>query len=396
MRELIFLFPSGGKENKNRILENYMIPYINWSGRYGFDFPVGEIKYVDDRGQLKNTTVDLTLLDEDVKGVYEEKIESKPERCFYLMTYDKILKGISEAWRRGEVSDTLSTLGVDSERISMLWEIRRYIESCPELKSFFWKHLADILLYKFLPEVRDLVIHRALNLVVSEVSQSYEKYWKGINVSFIGHGLGTGIASDLTEEYYRIIHSRCRERNRYPVVNSLVYISNISHLMVGENLNLSRDNPRYTKLPSRAGIGCERYSTFGHRGDLFTMDGMEFAPERWDRSSYTDVGNRSVHLTKDILERGGDLDEVKVMEVVERLHSFEHYMSNPQTLLELIKRMDTFRYWGSCTEELEEAMRVYNENYSLKDERALERILEEIESKGIGETLKKLLNGLKG
>ncbi|GLI54720.1 hypothetical protein PM10SUCC1_02350 [Propionigenium maris DSM 9537] len=394
MRELIFIFPSEGKQSKNRMIENYIIPYIKWSARYGFDFPVGEIKYIDEERKLREASLDLTLLDESARKVYEEKMKEKPERCFYLVPHDRIFEGISETWRRGELSE-LSSLGGNPERIEILSEMGSYIDSHPEFKEFFWSHLADTLLYKFLPEVRDLVVHRALDLIVSEISKNYEKHWKGINVSLIGHGMGTGIASDLTEEYYRITHSRSKERNRYPVVNSLVQISNISHLMVGEGLNLSRDNPRYNDLPSRAGVGCERYSTYGHRGDILTLDGMEFAPERWERSSYTAGGNRSVHLTGEVLG-GRAIEDMEVMEITERLHSFEHYVSNPEILLDLIKRMDTFRYWGSCREDLEKAMKIYKERYVLREEDTLERILREIDEKGIGELLKKLLAGLKG
>lgn len=84
------------------------------------------------------------------------------------------------------------------------------------------------------------------------------------------------------------------------------------------------------------------------------------------------------------------------MEITEKLHSFDHYLSNPEILLDLIKRMDTFRYWGSCREELEKAMKIYKERYALREEDTLERILMEIDGKDIGELLKKLLGGLKG
>lgn len=396
MRELIFIFPDGGRQSKDRILEDIMIPYVNWSTRYGFDFPLGRLKYFDGIGEFQEVSLDTSSLESEARKVYEEKIQEKPERCFYLMEYSNILTDISERWRKNfeELSKSLAVLGVSADRVSRLSRIGDYIGNYPGdgFKKFFWTNLAVPLLYKLIPEVRGLIVSKVLRAVVSEVSKSHQKYWKGINICFIGHGLGTAVAADVVEEYYRIIHSRSKDKNMFPVVNSLIQISNISHLLAGDTLDLSENNIKYKESPSRGGRGCEIYYTCGHRGDIFTLDGMEFTPEAWDRSSYMDESNRSIHLTKEVLDGGRDLEDMKLPDIAERIHSFEHYVSNPRILFEVIKRMDTYRYWGNVRETIEEAVKVYNKSYSLWDEGRIEKVLEAIAGEGVGDALKKILN----
>ncbi len=331
-KNLVFIFHGMGNDDATSMKNDYVEPIKKWADKYKFDFP------------------------------------NNFENSVRLVTYNHHFHKIISDWENdfNRLSEILSGFPLNSRELIRIQggveKVDNYFGS-GETKEFLWTHLGDVILYKYFKEIKSKVVYNCLNSVVKELKKEIDEVGESnLNIIFVAHSLGTAVASDVIDLFYEIYPE---ELDDY-LVDTAHMFANVSHLVRGNSINLSNTNEMYSNSYARPPLGtqvygCNFFNLYGHKLDIFTLEPYDFEPE-WQSYYYDDSLSRLFHIngsiTGSVLSKvvNQDFKEEDFIRVGSDFHSFEHYISNPKVLKELIESLGEN---SISDEELENALKIY-------------------------------------
>lgn len=286
---------------------------------------------------------------EEYAKFYGVKLKDNWKKSFYLVEYDSYFNKILDDWRKDVQSlrdMAIPLSGSFPEEFKKLEKLDKQLT--PENRGFFITHFGDVILYKFLRDVRSWIDTDTGTKIRDEITKFVESHNNDrsrVKIYFLGHSLGTAIAADILNYYYEKTTSP-----RFPYLDSLFMFANVSHLVRGNPLE-PEDSVIYD-THAHPDDGTEFYRNYRHKFDYFTVDPLRFQPS-WENSypnSYLDLKLETltlpVFLGRDINKFGDITDEIineikekcKDLKSIGNIHSFKHYISNPDCFFDFVEK----------------------------------------------------------
>jgi hypothetical protein len=203
-----------------------------------------------------------------------------------------------------------------------------------EEKNFFWSHLVDVLLYRFINQVRAEVRLRLRRVLVEAITARMAG-GNIVEASVLAHSLGTSIVHDSLA----LLGSEPIDGNHAFMVGSfqfanLFMVANVSRIL--ETIPSTDSSVVHPATINPQQAYCQAYYNFRHTLDPFPSI-RPFEPWNWGDDFITVTG----------------LNKIRAFNV----HGFQHYLEAPQVHVPILRGL-----FGNIIEpaEEEEAIRAYD------------------------------------
>lgn len=112
---------------------------------------------------------------------------------FEPVRYDHIFDDLLNRWQ----TDFTGIMDSEAEALiprGRLTDIMQSMDAAE--RHFFWSHIADVLIYRFFPLVRDRVRMELIREIARKVNHYRNQYGNNTRFSFVAHSLGTAVLHD--------------------------------------------------------------------------------------------------------------------------------------------------------------------------------------------------------
>lgn len=275
---------------------------------------------------------------------------------FCPIRYDHLFDEYIDQWEQN-----LSLINETDVSGSLLpTNFAEWIESLDEEESnFFWTHIADVIVYRFLPLERARIqieiirdITQKINTLINETEDVI------LNYSFLAHSLGTCVIHDClhkmgTKSWDDEIDNVFKPQHlRF---DSIFMLANTSRVLKNDiNPATSLSRPRSSDSNANKTYFDKYFNCF-HKFDPVTLF-WRFKPRGW----------------------GEGYDKVELSHFRElNIHSYEHFLDHPKVHIPLLRRL--VHYFVVNKQEEKEALQNYKDiSPSELDEDAVEMIKERV------------------
>ena len=208
--------------------------------------------------------------------------------------------------------------------------------------NFFWTHIVDVILYRYLKGVRRAVKAHVMAKILREIfGTKTNPYARPRQWSVVAHSLGTIVAHDAVSgiqgEAIKAGYTKAM-----PKASMLAMIANVIPPLVSNNFGTAYND--FVRPDGQNSI-TYNYLSCAHRLDPL-VQAFPFRSNEWaDLLGNNDGGDGSFHFFPSLNHYRPDLllDDVGKLSGFDELipHSFKHYFSNPKVHIPLFSAMDS-------------------------------------------------------
>jgi len=185
--------------------------------------------------------------------------------------------------------------------------VASWMTGAPE-PGFLWDAVADVILYRAFPEVREHIITTVASQIAQEITDGGTAR---CDYSIVAHSLGTAVAHDTVQKLATVgINGNTVMLARNFSLNTFCALANVSRLVWATDKAFYDDTvvrpPRCGLPPERCAV--ERYLTFRHVADPIPSV-VRFVRKAWTSRSFGSVDIRHLRAAN--------------------VHGFTHYLENP-------------------------------------------------------------------
>lgn len=260
---------------------------------------------------------------------------------FYHLNYDHHFNRALQT-----TESTLNDLSRVITGKRLLSKATKFVSDAAELDSnFFWTHAFDVILYKFLPQMRENI---RVDVATTIFDQVVARQANGFSI--IAHSLGTAVAQDVLISIHREILKNPETLATFPQARIVAMIANVA--------NVLSDNPAASyssALTPGESRSLASYLNATHELDPFTAV-CPFNPrgiDTWDEVSSPDNWHRYYpapklkHYNSKLLS--GDDEKLTFAEMVP--HQFAHYFASPKVHLPIFYEIAGEAEWPLLAED---------------------------------------------
>ena len=255
---------------------------------------------------------------------------------FVNINYDKYFDQLLT-----NTSDTVKNLSIALPGVIPADVVGLFAKSKEIEDNFFWTHVVDVILYKFLKGARRAIKAHVMAKILREIFGPKSKpYVRPRSWSMVAHSLGTIVAHDAISGIQgEALHSGYTKA--MPPASIIAMIANVIPPLAMDSFG--KPYNEYMR-PEGANSIVDNYLSCSHRLDPL-VQAFPFSPNEWShllpgqeggdgRFKYLPSLN---HYRPDILLDGSG----KLSSFDELIpHSFQHYFSNPKVHLPIFFAMD--------------------------------------------------------
>lgn len=188
-------------------------------------------------------------------------------------------------------------------------------------RNFFWTHLADVIIYRFLPFERARIQIELIRDIARKIKEYVDEY-EGQNVkfSFLAHSLGTCVIHDSlhkmgTTDWDDEIDNVFGPQHRR--LDSIFMLANTSRILKNDIEPMNSIVRPISSDPIRNNTFFDRYYNFYHKFDPVNL--------LW-RFNATDWNNGYLNI---------ELSHFRELNI----HSYEHFLVHPKVHIPILKRL---------------------------------------------------------
>lgn len=269
------------------------------------------------------------------------------------LTYHDVFDDVRAGWSV-DANDRAAWLPLLREVLPGALDTSKLPEWAEAAGDFFWTHVLDVLLYRYVPDVTRPVRDQVALQVTEAWSKADLVNGARTRVHFVAHSLGTAVLHDALCTLFADPDAGAATRR----IRTMLTLANVSAVLEnGHDPYRSADRPlgAVPGPPAPAGV-TEAYISARHELDPITF----VRTFRGDLNAWPPDGYHDEVLT--------DVTDWNV-------HGYLHYLDNPETHLRLFERLWKSAKWNSGWDS---AMRAYRASPGRACPRALARLREDL------------------
>ncbi len=254
----------------------------------------------------------------------------KDQLEFNEITYDKIFRDQIENWQLN--FDNLISLSPTASQQSIREALDWMNGMSDQKENFLWTHVADAVLWKISPYLRNHVITSVARCLAEGINKKIEDSLFTPNYSIVGHSMGTSVVQQTLEALAKGAWSgeTFNAFNANDVrFNSIHMIANVGHYFETAKKVVYQGYVRPGIIDGLHGY-CNKYFNYVNKYDPVCWLGR-FSPDWTVDDGYCDIPISHIHA-KDT-------------------HDYIHYLQNPKVHIPLLRSI-TSRQAVSAAEEL--------------------------------------------